>query len=617
MTPTRRQTPPPPAGSSQAAHPAVPRLVALRGSVAEVAPLAAGLHELVRVGRDRLFGEVVRIRGDACAVQVYEETEGLCLGDRVEATGAPLRVHLGPGLLGSVLDGIGRPLARLAEDPISGALDDFLRPGADAPTLPAERVWPLEPRRTVGEAVAGGDVVATTREGGVEHPVLVPPGVAGRIVSLETGDGARVGETVARLDDGSELRLGQWWPVRRPRPVARRLLGDRPLLTGQRVFDFLFPLAEGGSVAVPGGFGTGKTVVEQSLARHARADVVVFVGCGERGNEMAEAIEELSALVDPRTGRSLRERTVLIVNTSNMPVVAREASIYLGMTVAEYYRDLGLRTVLLVDSLSRWAEALREIASHLGEMPGEEGYPAYLPDRLGKFYERAGAARVLGAPERTGSVTLISAVSPPGGDLSEPVTQASLRAVGGLWALDAALAHARQFPAVSWRASYSLDAERLQNHFARSVSGRWPELRRQVFDLLQREADLREIASLVGADALQDPDRLRLEAGALVREHLLGQNAFDERDASSSPAKTLHVARLCCRLLDEGLAVLQRGGELDALDLTAVRRAVLRVRQSADAEVDAAAGRADAELAALFGSAEAETAPERPVEAAS
>ncbi len=560
------------------------RVVRLHGALAEAEPLAsAGLYELVRVGERALLGEVIRLRGARATVQVYEETAGLRLGEPVRATGAPLTAALGPGLLGSVLDGVGRPLRRLAE---RGG--DFLAPGADAPTLDPERRWEVALDCRVGDEVGAGDLLATVQETpAIEHRVLVPPGVAGRITRLLPGP-RTVDEPLVELAGGTVLRLAQRWAIREPRPVAARLAVDRPLLTGQRVFDLLFPVAEGGAVAVPGGFGTGKTVIEQSLAKYAAADVVIFVGCGERGNEMAEAIGELSALTDPKSGRPLRERTVLVVNTSNMPVVAREASIYLGVTIAEHYRDMGYRVALLVDSLSRWAEALREIGSHLQEMPGEEGYPTYLGNRLGRFFERAGRVRALGAAAREGSLTMVTAVSPPGGDLSEPVTQAALRVVGALWGLDSRLAHQRQFPAVDWQGSWSLYARELAPWFAGAASGDWESLRKATLAMLAREAELREIAGLVGAEALQESDRLALATGALVREHLLGQSAYEPNDATSSLAKTAALARLLVALQGAAETALERGATVDALPLAACGEAFAALCATPEAELPAA-----------------------------
>ena len=578
----------PAAPPAEPAAAAVARIARLHGALAEVTPMpGAALYELVRVGERGLLGEVIRVRGDRAVVQVYEETGGLRLGEPVRPTGSALAAELGPGLLGSILDGVGRPLARLA-----AASGDFLAPGISAPTLDPERAWPVRPLVAVGDEVAAGDVLAEVDETPVlVHRVLVPPGVSGRVVRVHEGP-LHAADPVVTLDGGLALPLAQRWPVRQPRPVAERLPGERPLLTGQRVLDLLFPVPEGGAVAVPGGFGTGKTVIEQSLAKHAAADVVVFVGCGERGNEMAEALAELSALEDPRSGRPLLERTVLVVNTSNMPVVAREASIYLGITIAEHYRDMGYRVAMLVDSLSRWAEALREIASHLQEMPGEEGYPTYLGNRLGRFYERAGRVRALGRPGREGSLTLVTAVSPPGGDLSEPVTQAGLRVVGALWALDSRLAQQRQFPAVDWATSWSLHAEALGPWFAREAGAEWPALRQATQELLAREAELREVAALVGADALQDADRLLLGIGALAREHLLGQNAYDREDACSGLAKTAALARLLRDMHVAGAAALAAGRDLAELPLPALGRALGALRSAPEitmsAQVEAA-----------------------------
>ena len=552
-------------------------LTRITGTLAEARPLRdASLYELVRVGARGLLGEVIRFSGDTATLQIFEDTTGLAVGAPVVATGASLAAELGPGLLGAVLDGVGRPLARLAE--LTG---DFVAPGAAAPTLDRARRWRFVARARAGDRVSSGDVLGEVDER-LAHRILVPPGASGEIADLADGD-YTVDEPIGHLGDGTVLRLAQRWPIRTPRPVAQRLPSDRALVTGQRVFDLLFPLAEGGTVAVPGGFGTGKTIVEHALAKFAAADVVVFVGCGERGNEMAELLEDFPKLVDPNTGRPVMERTVLVVNTSNMPVVAREASVYLGVTIAEYYRDMGHRVAMMVDSLSRWAEALRDIAARLQEMPGEEGYPTAMASRLGALYERAGRARALGAPERTGAVTMVCAISPPGGDFSEPVTQASLRVAGGLWALDAQLARARQFPAVDWSTSYSLYAETVLP----AMGATWPVLRTRILALLQRDAELREIASLIGNEELEDRDRLVLAIASMVREHVLGQNAFDPNDASSPLAKTGALAELSIAALDAADAAITAGRELDALPVAAVRRALAAVRRAPEAERDA------------------------------
>jgi V/A-type H+-transporting ATPase subunit A len=552
------------------------------------------LYELVRVGSRGLLGEVIKVTGDRATVQVYEDTAGLQLGEPIARTGQSLTIHLGPGLLGAVLDGVGRPLASIAAQ-----AGDFIAPGIAAPTLDATHRWEFAPSIRPGDRVAGGDVLGTVDErADMQHRVLVPPGIAGTLATLAAGS-YTVAEPVGALADGTPLQLGHVWPVRQPRPYARRLPAAQPLVTGQRVFDFLFPVAEGGSVAVPGGFGTGKTVIEQSLAKFAEADVIVYVGCGERGNEMAEVLEEFPRLVDPRTGRSIMDRTVLVVNTSNMPVAAREASVYVGATIAEYYRDMGYRVAVMADSLSRWAEALREIGARLQEMPGEEGYPTYLGNRLGKFYERAGCVTALGAPARNGSVTLISAVSPPGGDFSEPVTQASLRVVGALWALDPALAHQRQFPAVDWETSYSLYADATAAWFAERTGADWPELRRRTLELMQRDRELREIAGLVGPEALQDGDRLLLEAARVVRDAVLAQSAFDPNDAFSSVAKTYRLATLAQALYAAGLAAIARGAAIDRLDLGPARQALAAARRAAPADFEAHAAEAAAIIARL------------------
>lgn len=539
MTPHRRLENPEPRPGA----PAAGRIVAAAGPVVRAVGLPdLAVNEVVRVGTAGLLGEVIALDGDLATIQVYEDTTGLGIGDPVVATGGPLVAWLGPGLLGAVFDGLQRPLDRLA-----AAGHWQLRPGASAPGSEAgaqgaavlgERRWRFEPRRIAGDRVGPGDVLGAVREGGLEHRILVPPDdPGGRLLALEAGD-YRVDEPIGRLEGPQgvrELRLAHAWPVRRPRPTGERRPTDRPLVTGQRILDLFFPVARGGTAVIPGGFGTGKTVVEQQLARWSDADIVVYVGCGERGNEMADLLTTFPELVDPRTGRPLLERTVLVANTSNMPVAAREASIQLGITIAEYFRDQGLAVALLADSTSRWAEALREIGGRLEELPGEEGYPAYLPSRLAAFYERAGAAVVLGTPEREGSVTIVAAVSPPGGDFSEPVTQASLRLGATFWALDTTLAHARQFPAVNPLTSYSLSVGRLARWMREATGGDWLEARAAALDLLARERALLDIVALVGADALPDRDRVVLEIARLLREVVLAQHAFDPVDAARPP----------------------------------------------------------------------------------
>jgi len=563
------------------------RLIRIVGALAEAEPLPkASLYELVRVGTHGLLGEVVRISGSRGTIQVYEETSGLAVGEPVTLSGDALTVELGPGLLGAVLDGVGRPLQRIAEQ-----MGDFIQPGAVSPTLDGARKWHFAPTVAAGSVVAAGDIIGTVVERpGFEHRILVAPGCSGTIASIAAGEFA-VWEPFGQLADGTPLTMAQRWPVRRPRPVANRLPSHTPFITGQRVFDFLFPVAEGGSVAVPGGFGTGKTVIEQSLAKYAEADVIIYVGCGERGNEMAEVLEEFPKLIDLRTGRSVMDRTVLIVNTSNMPVAAREASVYVGVTIAEYYRDMGYRVALMADSLSRWAEALREIGARLQEMPGEEGYPTYLGNRLGQFYERAGRVDALGQPPRQGALTVISAISPPGGDFSEPVTQASLRVTGALWALDPELAHQRQFPAVDWETSYSLYAEAIAPWFVKQIDPQWSMVRRATLDLMQRDRDLREIAALVGPDALQDGDRLLLEAARIVRDSVLGQSAYDPNDALSPPSKTFLLASLAHGILVAGQAAIAAGRTFEQLDLSRVTRLLAEMRTAPAGELEPRAQR--------------------------
>ena len=575
------------------------RITRVTGALVEARPMReASLYELVHVGEKRLLGEVIRITADTGTVQVYEDTTGLRVGEPVASTGSTLTVELGPGLLGSTLDGVGRPLARVAEE--SG---DFLQPGSAAPTLDRSRRWELTAVVKVGDTVSGGDVLGTVEERpGILHRILLPVGLEGSIASIRSAS-VTVDEPFGALEDGTPLRLAQRWSVRRPRPSAKRLRSHEPLITGQRIFDLLFPVAEGGSVVVPGGFGTGKTVIEQSLAKYAAADIVVYVGCGERGNEMAEVLNEFPRLSDHRTGRSVMDRTVLVANTSNMPVAAREASVYLGITIAEYFRDMGYRVAVMSDSLSRWAEALREIGARLQEMPGEEGYPTYLGNRFAKLSERAGRVRALGSPERTGAVTFIAAISPAGGDFSEPVTQAALRVTGALWALDPALAHQRQFPAVDWETSYSLYTEHTERWFADHVGTDWAETRRDTLVLLQRERELREIAGLIGPEALQDRDRLILEAARVVREIVLGQSAYDPNDAHSPIEKTYLLARLSRALYRAAAGALERGIALQRIDLAAVRKHLARIRGAPTAEVATHAAAAEAAIAAVEASA--------------
>jgi V/A-type H+-transporting ATPase subunit A len=533
------------------------------------------MHDRVHVGEAGLMGEIIRLEGDRATIQVYEETTGLRLGEAVAGAGEPLVAELGPGLLGSVFDGVQRPLEAIRREQ-----GDFIGRGISAAPLPRDRRWPFIPSLPAGATVGPGDVIGTIAETPrIEHRVMIPPGVRGVLREVRAG-GLTIADPVAFLEDGTKVAMTQRWPVRRSRPVAGRLPSVTPFVTGQRIFDVLFPLAAGGSAILPGGFGTGKTVVEHTLARYAEADVIVFVGCGERGNEMTEVLSDFPKLVDPATGRPLMERTVLIVNTSNMPVAAREASIYTGITIAEYYRDMGYRVALMADSISRWAEALREIASRLEEMTGEEGYPTYLPARQAKFYERSGRVTCLGSDAREGSVTVVASVSPPGGDFSEPVTQGAQRLAGVLWALDPELAHRRHFPAVNWKRSYSLYRDTLDGWFAENVASGWPALRDELIRLLQREEELQEIVQLVGVDALQDEERLLLTASGMVREDFLRQSVFVPNDASCPPEKAFFMLKAFLSWHEACRAMLARGVPADTVLGLPAREALGRLKEA-------------------------------------
>ncbi len=516
-------------------------VVRVAGPVVVVEGLTSRLYNVVRVGRRHLVGEVIRLSGPLTVVQVYESTSGLKVGSPVVDTGAPLQVELGPGLLGGVFDGIQRSLPTLAMEEGRPHARPFIRRGIEAPALDRTRMWNFEPAVAVGDQVATGDVLATVAEtDSLQHRILVPPGRSGTVTACEVG-AARVEDPVVWID-GEPLAMLSRWPVRRKRPVAMRIDPTRPLITGQRVIDTLFPLARGGSATIPGGFGTGKTVQEQTLARWVDADVIIYVGCGERGNELAEVLEQFPQLVDPRSGGSLMDRTILIANTSNMPVAAREASIYTGITIAEYYRDQGYDVAILADSTSRWGEALREVSSRLEEMPGEEGFPAYLPSRLAEFYERSGAVECLGRDGRTGSVTVVGAVSPPGGDFSEPVTQYSLRLAGTFWALDTDLARRRHYPAIHWSRSYSL--YQLGAWFNDRVAPDWEAQRQWAIRLLDEEEELRSVVQLLGIDVLDPSEQVLFRTGRLLREDFLQQSAFDEIDAHCAPDKQYWMLRV-------------------------------------------------------------------------
>jgi len=503
------------------------------GPVVTATDLDARMNDVVYVGHEGLMGEVIEIEGNITTIQVYEETSDVAPGEPVEGTGSPLSVDLGPGMLDAIYDGVQRPLDVLEEKMGSPYLDR----GVDAPGIDLEKTWEFEPEVDEGDVVETGDIVGTVPETpSIDHKVMVPPGSeGGEVVSIESGN-FTVEETVVELDSGEEIQMRQEWPVREQRPAAEKQTPTTPLVSGQRILDGLFPIAKGGTAAIPGPFGSGKTVTQHQLAKYADADIVVYVGCGERGNEMTEVIEDFPELEDPTTGNSLMARTCLIANTSNMPVAARESCVYTGITIAEYFRDMGYDVALMADSTSRWAEAMREISSRLEEMPGEEGYPAYLAARLSEFYERAGYFENVNGTE--GSVSVIGAVSPPGGDFSEPVTQNTLRIVKTFWALDADLAERRHFPAINWNESYSLYRDQLDPWFVENVEDDWPEQRQWAIDVLDEEAELQEIVQLVGKDALPEDQQLTLEVARYLREAWLQQNGFHPVDTYCPPEKT-------------------------------------------------------------------------------
>ncbi len=495
----------------------------ISGPVVIITGLNTKMYDVVKVGNEGLMGEVIGIEGDKSTVQVYEETSGVRPGEPVENTGMSLSVELGPGLLESIYDGIQRPLPVLKEK-----MGDFIKRGVSANGLSREKEWDFVPTVKKGDKLNGGDIIGTVQETkNIEHRILVPPTISGTVSEIKKGK-FKVDEVICTLDDGKSLTMMQKWPVRKPRPVSKKLTPSTPLITGQRILDGMFPVAKGGTAAIPGPFGSGKTVTQQQLAKWSDTEIVVYIGCGERGNEMADVLYEFPEIKDPKTGRPLMERTVLIANTSNMPVAAREASVYTGITIAEYYRDMGYDVSLMADSTSRWAEAMREISSRLEEMPGEEGYPAYLAARLSEFYERAGKVKALSGKD--GSITVIGAVSPPGGDFSEPITQNTLRIVKVFWALDAKLAQRRHFPSINWLNSYSLYTKALGPWYDEHVSPDWVKLRNDAMELLQKESELQEIVQLVGSDALPEDQQLTLEVARMIREYFLQQNAYHEVD---------------------------------------------------------------------------------------
>ncbi len=522
------------------------------------------MFDVVRVSDSKLIGEIIEMHGDRASIQVYEETSGLGTGEPVESTGEPLSVELGPGLIEGIFDGIQRPLEKIRE-----LVGNSLVRGIEVPALDRDKKWHFVPKVKPGDKVVGGDILGTVQETEiVEHRIMVKPGVVGTVKTIAEGD-YTVTEQIGSIEtaNGDELpvTLMQKWPVRRGRPFEKKLAPNVPLVTGQRVVDTLFPIAKGGVAAIPGPFGSGKTVTQHQLAKWAEADIVVYIGCGERGNEMTDVLNEFPELIDPHTGKSLMERTVLIANTSDMPVAAREASIYTGITIAEYFRDMGYSVALMADSTSRWAEALREMSGRLEEMPGEEGYPAYLGSRLAQFYERAGRVISLGSDGREGALSVIGAVSPPGGDISEPVSQATLRIVKVFWGLDSALAYKRHFPAINWLTSYSLYADSLGSWFNDNVSEEWTSLRARLMALLSDEASLDEIVKLVGMDALSPTDRLKMETARSIREDFLHQLAFHEVDTYSSLRKQYLMMKLVLRFYDGSLDALKKGANIEKL----------------------------------------------------
>ncbi len=566
---------------------AVGRIVKVAGPLVVAEGLTdAKMYEVVRVGRERLVGEVIVLDGDLASIQVYEETAGLGPGDPVEGTGEPLSVELGPGLISSIYDGIQRPL-----EAIQQRWGAYIRRGVEAPALNRALKWRFVPTVKKGETVGEGDIIGTVQETTlVLHKIMVPPGISGTLEEIRAGE-FTVDETIAIVKDAQgrrhELRLMQRWPVRKARPYREKLPSAELLTTGQRIIDTLFPIAKGGTACVPGPFGSGKTVIQHQLAKWADADIIVFVGCGERGNEMTDVLIEFPELEDPKTGEPLMKRTILIANTSNMPVAAREASVYTGITIAEYFRDMGYSVALMADSTSRWAEAMREISGRLEEMPGEEGYPAYLGSRTADFYARAGRVVCLGKPERQASLSAIGAVSPPGGDLSEPVTQNTLRLVKVFWGLDDKLAYRRHFPAINWLTSYSLYLEDLAPYFEKHVGPEWNELRREFMRLLQIEAELEEIVRLVGVEALSPPDRLKLEVARSIREDYLMQSAFDDVDTYSSLKKQLLMMKLIKAFYDLGEQALSRGVAIEKVIELPVRERIAKAKFIPESEFEA------------------------------
>ena len=544
----------------------------------------ANMFDVVRVSNQRLIGEITEMHGDEASIQVYEETSGLGPGEPVESMEVPMSVELGPGLIASIYDGIQRPL-----DDIMKVSGNSLQRGVEVASLKRDKKWEFVPVAKVGDEVEAGDILGTVQETiVVQQKIMVPYGIKGTVKEIKSGEFTveDVVAVVATEDGDKELTMLQRWPVRKGRPYVKKLPPEKPLVTGQRVVDTFFPIAKGGVAAVPGPFGSGKTVIQHQLAKWAEADIVVYIGCGERGNEMTDVLNEFPELKDPKTGQSLMQRTVLIANTSDMPVAAREASIYTGITIAEYFRDMGYSVALMADSTSRWAEALREMSGRLEEMPGEEGYPAYLGSRLAQFYERAGHVISLGKDQREGALSVIGAVSPPGGDISEPVSQATLRIVKVFWGLDSALAYKRHFPAINWLTSYSLYVDNMADWFNSEVASDWMEDRQKMMSLLQEEAELDEIVKMVGMDALSPTDRLKMEAARSIREDFLHQNSFHEIDTYTSLRKQYLMMKLVLAFYEEASEALTKGASMQILINMEVRERIGRYKYTLDADIE-------------------------------
>ena len=563
----------------------------------------ANMFDVVRVSSQRLIGEIIEIHGDEASIQVYEETSGLGPGEPVESMGVPMSVELGPGLITSIYDGIQRPLDDIMK--ISG---NNLKRGVEVASLKRDKKWEFVPVAKAGDEVEAGDVLGTVQETiVVQQKIMVPYGVKGTVKEIKAGTFTveEVVAVIATEKGDKELTMMQRWPVRKGRPYQKKLPPVKPLVTGQRVIDTFFPIAKGGVAAVPGPFGSGKTVIQHQLAKWAEADIVVYIGCGERGNEMTDVLNEFPELKDPKTGQSLMERTVLIANTSDMPVAAREASIYTGITIAEYFHDMGYSVALMADSTSRWAEALREMSGRLEEMPGEEGYPAYLGSRLAQFYERAGHVVSLGKEGREGALSVIGAVSPPGGDISEPVSQATLRIVKVFWGLDSALAYKRHFPAINWLTSYSLYVDNMANWFNEEVAADWMEDRQKMMTILQEEAELNEIVQMVGMDALSPTDRLKMEAARSIREDFLHQNSFHEIDTYTPLRKQYLMMKLVLAFYEKSVDALNKGADMNALIAMPVREKIGRYKYTTDADIESeyknVEEELDKEVAAAFG----------------